>query len=292
MIVFAGAFIVILSVLGGFVVGGGHVGALLHISELIIIGGGGLGAMVIMSPKKVLIDLGRGMVSCVRGTKFDRHAYEDLLLALYELFMLGRRNGMIALEEHVMDPTHSAIFTKYPRFARHPQAVEFLCSGLRPIIDGKIKPGQLEVLLNIELEKMESEHHAPVNVLSKAADAMPGFGIVAAVLGIVITMASIAGPIEQIGEKVAAALVGTFLGIFLSYGFMSPLAMNLEFIGAAEQDYIRCIATSVVGFANGMPPIMAVELGRRGMSSDLRPTSEEMEALLKGAGTPRPASAS
>ncbi len=291
MIILIGAIIVLVSVFGGFAMAGGHLGALLHISELIIIGGGALGAMVIMSPKKVLLDLGHGMISCLRGTSFNRAAYEDLLKALYELFMLGRRNGMIALEEHVMDPANSTIFKKYPGFSRHPHAVEFLCSGLRPIIDGKIKPDQLRLLLDIELDKMADEHHAPVHVLTKAADAMPGFGIVAAVLGIVITMASIAGPIEQIGEKVAAALVGTFLGIFLSYGFMNPLAMNLEFIGAAEQDYIRCIATSVIGFANGMPPIMAVELGRRGMSSDLRPSAEEMETMLKSATSPRAAAA-
>ncbi len=291
MIIFVGALIVLLSVFGGFVLGGGHLGALLHVSELIIIGGGAFGALVIMSPKKVLMDLGRGMVSCMRGTAFTRVDYDDQLKALYELFMLGRRNGMIALEEHVTDPAHSAIFQKYSDFARHSEAVEFLCSGLRPIIDGKIKPDQLRLLLNIELEKMEQEHHAPVNVLTKAADAMPGFGIVAAVLGIVITMASISGPIEQIGEKVAAALVGTFLGIFLSYGFMNPLATNLEFIGAAEQDYIRCIAACVVGFANGMPPIMAVDLGRRGMSSELRPTAEEMETMLKSVNTGRSAAA-
>jgi len=128
---------------------------------------------------------------------------------------------------------------------------------------------------------MEIEHEKPVGVLTKAADAMPGFGIVAAVLGIVITMASIAGPIEQIGEKVAAALVGTFLGIFLSYGFMNPLAVNMEFVNMAETAYIRCIAASVIGFANGMSPIMAVEVARRGLSSELKPSSDALETMLK-----------
>jgi chemotaxis protein MotA len=133
---------------------------------------------------------------------------------------------------------------------------------------------------------MEEEHHAPVNVLTRAADAMPGFGIVAAVLGIVITMASISGPIEEIGERVAAALVGTFLGIFLAYGFLNPLAVNLEFIGSAELDFTRCIAACVVGFANGMAPITAVELGRRGLSSDLRPSADELEQMLKALKNP------
>ena len=141
---------------------------------------------------------------------------------------------MIALEEHVMEPQNSSIFKKYPRFTGNRHALEFLCGSLRPIIDGKIKPDQLRLLLDAELDRLEIEHHAPVNVLTKTADAMPGFGIVAAVLGIVITMASISGPVEAIGVEVAAALVGTFLGILLAYGFLGPLAMNLEFMSEAE----------------------------------------------------------
>jgi len=195
--------------------------------------------------------------------------------------LLGRRNGMIALEEHVMNPETSVIFQKYPSFIKNHHAITFLCNGLRPIIDGKIKPDQLRVLMDVEMETMETEHHAPISVLTKAADAMPGFGIVAAVLGIVITMAAISGPIEEIGHKVAAALVGTFLGIFLSYGFMNPLAVNMEFICASEMAFTRCIAASVVSFANGMAPIMAVEIARRGLSSDVRPTSDALEAMLK-----------
>ena len=133
-------------------------------------------------------------------------------------------------------------------------AVEFLCGALRPVIDGRVKPDQLRQLLETDLERMEEEGHAPINVLTRTADAMPGFGIVAAVLGIVITMASIAGPIEKIGEKVAAALVGTFLGIFLGYGFMSPLAVNMEFNVVARLAYFQCISASVVSFASGHGP--------------------------------------
>jgi chemotaxis protein MotA len=281
MIIVVGSLIVLGSVLGGFLLAGGYVGALLHVSELLIIGGAAFGALIIMSPKKVLVDISKGLVKCLKGAPYSRRTYEELFSALYELFLLGRRNGMIALEEHVMDPKSSSIFSKYASFADNTQAVEFLCSGLRPIIDGKMKPDQLRMVLDIELEKLEEEHRAPVSVLSKAADAMPGFGIVAAVLGIVITMASIAGPIEHIGEKVAAALVGTFLGIFLSYGFLNPLATNLEYIGYAEMDFVKCIASCVVAFANGMAPVMSIELGRRGLASDLRPTADQLEAMLK-----------
>jgi chemotaxis protein MotA len=286
MIVILGASIVLASVLGGFVMGGGHPMALMHLSEFIIIAGAAFGALVLMSPKKVLIDLGKQLFGTLRGSPYTREVYDELFKALYELFMLGRRNGMVALEDHVMNPGSSAIIGKYPSFQKNKHAIEFLCNGLRPIIDGKIKPDQLKMLLEIELDAMEQEHEKPVNVMTKAADAMPGFGIVAAVLGIVITMASIAGPIELIGDRVAAALVGTFLGIFLSYGFMNPLAVNMEFVNMAEATYIRCIASSVIGFANGMSPIMAVEVARRGLSSEVKPSSDDLESMLKSVNQP------
>jgi len=254
----------------------------MHTNELIIIGGGALGAMIVMSPRKVLKDLITGLISTLKGSPDSRQTYDEVLKLLYELFLLGRRNGMIALEEHVMEPQNSEIFKRYPLFSRDHHAVEFLCGSLRPIIDGKIKPDQLRLLLDVEIARLEEDHHAPVNVLTKVGDAMPGFGIVAAVLGIVITMASIAGPVDQIGEHVAAALVGTFLGILIAYGFISPLATNMEFIGAAELDFTRCIAACVTGFAGGMAPVTAVELGRRGLSGELRPTAEEMEQMFKG----------
>ena len=281
MIIVIGFTIVIASVLGGFAMGGGHILALMHPNELLIIAGGAIGAMIVMSPRKVLKDLFVGLISCLKGAPHGRASYDELLKLLYELFLLGRRNGMIALEEHVMEPQNSQIFQKYPLFTKNPHAVEFLCGSLRPIIDGKIKPDQLRLLLDVELGRLEEDHHAPVNVLTKTGDAMPGFGIVAAVLGIVITMASISGPVDKIGEHVAAALVGTFLGILIAYGFINPLAMNLEFIGAAELDYTRCIAACVTGFAGGMAPVTAVELGRRGLSAELRPTADEMELMFK-----------
>jgi len=273
-------------VVTGSIMGHGNVSALWHPNELIIIGGGALGGLIIMSPRKVLIDMVKGIITCFKGAPYNRPAYEELLKVLYELFLLGRRNGMIALEEHVMEPQNSVILKRYPLFAGNKHAVEFLCGSLRPIIDGKIKPDQLRMLLDVEIQRMEMEHHAPVSVLTKTADAMPGFGIVAAVLGIVITMASISGPVEMIGQHVAAALVGTFLGILLSYGYMNPLATNLEFIGEAELDYTKCISACVVGFANGMAPVTAVEIGRRGLSSDLRPSSEELEQMLKALKAP------
>ncbi len=282
MIIIIGAIIVTASVLGGFVLAHGNLATLVQWAEFVVICGAAFGSMVIMSPKKVLIDMVKMSFGALKGTPYNKRAYEDLLKALYELFMLGRRNGMIALEEHVMNPQSSSIFSKYPSFVKNHHAVEFLCNSLKPIIDGKIKPDQLKLILDIELSSQEEEHHAPVAVLTKTADSMPGFGIVAAVLGIVVTMGSIGGPVDMIGKHVAAALVGTFLGILISYGYLNPLATNLEFVGQAELAYSKCIADSVVGFAQGMAPIMAVEIARRGLSSEVRPGAEEMEEMLKG----------
>jgi chemotaxis protein MotA len=282
MIIIIGAVIVFASVLGGFLMAGGNPATLVQWSEFVVICGAAGGALVIMSPKQVLIDMVKQIVGAVKGSPYNRHSYEQLFKALYELFLLGRRNGMIALEEHVTSPSTSAIFRKYPSFIQNGHAVRLLCDGLRPIIDGKVKPDQLRLLLETEMATMEEEHHKPVSVLTKVGDAMPGFGIVAAVLGIVVTMGSISGPIEQIGHHVAAALVGTFLGILISYGFVNPLAVNIEFNSALELQYYRCITTSVGGFASGMAPVMAVEMARRGLGEQLRPTADELESMLKG----------
>lgn len=284
MIIIIGAIVVFVSVIGGFMMAGGHPGSLIQVAEFVVICGAAGGALIIMSPKKVLIDLVHGAMTALKGAPHDKAAYEELFKALYELFMLARRNGMIALEEHVTAPEGSSILNKYPAFMKNKHSVELLCGALRPIIDGKVKPDQLKMLLEVQMESMETEHHKPISVLTKMGDAMPGFGIVAAVLGIVVTMGSIAGPIEEIGHHVAAALVGTFLGILISYGFVNPLAVNMEFIGEAEMAYSKCIASSVVGFANGMAPIMAVEMARRGLESDLRPSAEHLEKMLKGIG--------
>ncbi len=281
MIVILGVIIVFGSVIGGFTLAGGRLITLWHISEVIIIGGSALGALIIMSPRKVLVDLVKQAAGTLRGAPQGRTSYEELLKMLYEVFLLGRRNGMIALEEHVGNPAQSTLFRKYPAFQKNPVALEFLCGSLRPIIDGKIKPDQLKQLLHVDLDRMEEEGYAPVNVLNRTSDALPGFGIVAAVLGIVITMGAIAGPIEHIGESVAAALVGTFLGVFLAYGLLAPLAVNMEFTGVARLAYFRCIAACVVGFAGGMAPTMAVEVGRRGLAEELRPSAAELETMLK-----------
>jgi chemotaxis protein MotA len=285
MIIIIGCLVVLGSVIGGFLMAKGHIGTLIQPAEFVIIAGAALGALIIMSPFKVLKDLLQSLLKALKGAPYSKASYEDLFKVLYELFMVGRRNGMIALEEHVMNPQTSSIFTRYPSFHRNEHAREFLCNGLRPVIDGKIKPDQLKMVLEMELSSLEEEHHHPVEVLTKAADAMPGFGIVAAVMGIVITMGSIGGPVQEIGHHVAAALVGTFLGIFLSYGFLNPLAVNIAFNNFSNLAYLRCISSSIIGFVNGMAPMMAVEMARRTLGSEVRPSAEQLESMLKALGS-------
>ena len=284
MLVIIGALIVVGCVAGGFKMAGGQLMSLWHPSEVVTLGGAALGALVIMAPLRVIKAMFVQLIGTLKPSPFTKTAYEELFMALYELFMIGRRNGMIALEEHVVTPDSSSIFTKYPTFLKNHHGVEFLCNSLRPVIDGKMKPEQLKVLLDLELEAMEDEHHQPIGVLQKTGDGLPGFGIVAAVLGIVITMGAISGPIEQIGHAVGAALVGTFLGILAAYGFVNPLTVTMEFNGTAEMLYFKSMASAVVGFANGMAPVMAVEVARRGLTSDVKPSAEALEEMLKSIG--------
>jgi chemotaxis protein MotA len=281
MLVIAGFIVVMGAVLGGFMMAGGQIMSLIHLSEFVTIGGAALGALIVMSPKKVLIDLIHGVLQCVKGTPYNKSSYEDLFKMLYGLFRTARRDGLMALESHILDPQKSSIIGKYPKFLSNHHAISFLTGALTPLVDGTIKPEKLPILLEEDLKIIEDEHHAPMGVLTKTADALPGFGIVAAVLGIVITMSSINGPVDEIGEKVGAALVGTFLGILLSYGFFAPMAVRMEFLGAAEIGFLRSIATAIPGFVGDMSPKVVLEQTRRGVVTEFRPSREEMDVWLK-----------
>lgn len=283
MLVIVGIIVVVGSVLGGFTIAGGHIHSLIHPSELLTIGGAALGALIIMSPKKVLVDLMKGMIAIFKGTPYSRPAYEELLKLVYELLRVARRDGMLGLEPHVRNPHDSSIFNKYPRIAKNHHASEFLCGMLSPLVDGSVSPEGLGALAEAEIKLMEEEHHRPLSVLMKTADGLPGFGIVAAVLGIVITMGAINGPVEEIGHKVGAALVGTFLGILMSYGFLAPMAVKLEFVGLAEISFFRTIAVAVEGFAKSMAPKVVVEMTRRGIEHEFRPNEERLAELIKEA---------
>jgi len=283
MLVIIGMVIVLGSVLGGFTMAGGHIGALIHPSEIVTIGGAAFGAMVIMSPISTLKALVVGIIQSLKGSPYGKPAYQDLFQLLYQLLNQARRDGLLSLESHVSDPHNSSIFKRYPRVVNNHHAIDFISGALRPMLDGSVTSDQLKVLLEQEISAGEREHHQPIDVLGKTADGLPGFGIVAAVLGIVVTMEHISGPVEEIGEKVGAALVGTFLGILMSYGFLAPLVVKLESMGAAETNFLRAIATTIDGFLAKLPPKIAVDAARRGLPSDVRPSGEELEKLLKEA---------
>jgi chemotaxis protein MotA len=285
MVILIGLLIILGGTIAGFTVGGGKVMSLMHPAEIITLGSMAIGSMIIMSPAKVLKEILIKSIACLKGAPFKKKDFEDLLKVMYELFVLGRRNGMIALEEHVMNPSGSSLFKKYPSFYANHAAVEFFCDGLRPIVDGRIKPDQLEPLMNKSLVSLEHEKHAPPFVLSKVADALPGFGIVAAVLGIVITMGAIGGDVSLVGQKIGAALTGTFMGVFLCYGIVGPIATNMEFYNHGEMTYLNCIKAAVVSFANGLPPLVAAEVGRRVLEEDMRPSAAELETMLKTMGS-------
>jgi chemotaxis protein MotA len=281
MIVIVGCLVVVGGVLGGFMMAGGHVGALFHPSEVVTIGGAALGALILMSPKKVLIDLLKGMVQSLKGSPYTKNAYEEMFKVTYNLFTVARKDGLIALESHVTDPHNSAIFNRYPGIAKNHHVVEFICGVLGPIIEGAAKPEQVAGMINGEVKLIEHHHHAPLSVLCKTADGLPGFGIVAAVLGIVVTMEAINGPVEEIGHKVGAALVGTFLGILASYGFFAPLATRMEFMGESEVSYFRTLGTIIEGFANSVPARVAIDQARRGVPGELRCSRERLDELFK-----------
>jgi chemotaxis protein MotA len=283
MFVIVGCVIVIGAVLGGFILSGGHVGALIHPAELLTIGGAALGGLVVSAPKKVLVDLMKGIMSTLKGTPYNRAAYDELFKCLYDLLRVARRDGMRVLEGHVADPENSTIFGKYPRIGHDHHVTSFICGAMAPLIESTAKPEQLANLLEMEIKILEEEHHAPTMALMKVGDALPGFGIVAAVLGIVITMGHIDGPPAEIGHKVGAALVGTFLGILASYGFVAPLSTRLEFLGQSEMGYFRTIAAIVVGFADNLPPKVAIDLARRGVANEFRPSRNELDDLFKEA---------
>lgn len=281
MILIVGFIVVLGSVLGGFSMAGGHVGALIHPSEFVTIGGAALGSLIVMSPKKVLMDLIHGVLASVKGAPFGRTTYEELFKLWYELLRLARSDGLLALEKHVSSPHESTIFSKYPSLANNHHVMEFICGALTPVIERSVPGDRIPVLLEAELKAMEEEHHAPLGVLSKTADALPGFGIVAAVLGIVITMGAIDGPVEEIGHKVGAALVGTFLGILMSYGFFAPLAVRMEFLSVEEMAFFRTIKAIVQGVIDELAPKSVIETASRGLPAEVRFTREDLEKLFK-----------
>ena len=278
---FAGILLVLGAVLGGYLMEGGDVGVLIQPAEFLIILGAGLGSVLISTPLKVLIQILQSLTKVLTGAAVSKAQYFELLSVMYELFQMARKDGQLALEPHIEDPEKSTFFAKYPGFVKNHHAVHFLADTVRVILAGGVAPHDLEALMDTDIETHHEESAMPAAVLTKVGDAMPGLGIVAAVLGIVITMGAINGPPEEIGHKVAAALIGTFLGILVSYGFIQPLATGLENLSSNEARYILALKVGLLAFASDAPPIVAVEFARRAIFSDVRPSFKEMEDTFR-----------
>ncbi len=281
MLLIAGWVTVLASVVGGFLYNGGHLDSLMHPGEWGIIIGVAVGYLLGSSPGSVLKLMMTKIKQAVGAPPFPQSRYLDLCKALYELFMVAREQGVVGIEEHVVSPATSPIFSKYPSFIADHHAVSFLQDALRPLIEGRMKPEQLRASLNEDLERLAIHSAAPLMILNKISDALPGVGIVAAVLGIVVTMGFIAGEKAKIGEKVASALVGTFLGLLISYGFMQPMILRLEFMNEDEMSYYQVMCNMIVSYATGSPPIMAAEAGRRTIPTDRQPSGEIFETEIK-----------
>ena len=260
----------------------GMVMHLLHPAELVAIFGITLGAVLIATPLHVLKETLSKIIQVMTGKTIGKTHYFELIGALYELFQAGRKSGLLALEEHVSAPTQSSIFRKYPTLLASPDRLSFIVDSLKPLVDGRIKPDQLEgvIELDIETKTREAEHSA--HVLNFAGDSLPGIGIVAAVMGIIHTMGAINDGPAVVGEKVAAALSGTMLGVFAAYGFANPLASSIRGLNEGYIQYLRCTKIAVVAFAKGMAPLTAAELARRSLDHFVQPSAEALESVLRG----------
>ena len=285
MILILGYIIVLGSTLGGFMMAGGKLGLLFPISEYVIIIGISIGLMVIASPVSLLKNIVKKIKVAFRNQAVPTSDYTDLLKLLYELFSKARRGGLIAIEDDIMSPKESPILSKYPSFINDHERLEFLTNSLKPVIDGRLKPEQLGGLLHADFEAKEEDAVQPVHILNLVGDSLPGIGIVAAVMGIINTMAAIAMGPEKVGQKVAAALVGTFLGVLGAYGFINPLAARIKLNNVYELQYYAVIMKGVLGFTGGMAPIMAIEAARRAIDPAFQPTAEAVEEMVKNIGT-------
>ncbi len=281
MLVIIGLAVVIIGVLGGYLLHGGPLLVLLQWSEFMIIGGAAIGSLLVSTPLHILKKISKSIGFIFKGNPYTKQEYLNLLKSMFELFNLATRDGLINIEQHIESPEKSSIFSKNPFLLKQHHAISFFCDSMKLLLGGGVPPHDLEALLEADLETKHQESSAAPNIIQKIGDALPGLGIVAAVLGIVITMQAIDGPPEIIGQKVAAALVGTFLGVLLSYGFVQPIATHLELLNQIEHRYLESIKAGVVAYTKGNAPIIVVEFARRVIFDDVRPSFSELEEAVK-----------
>lgn len=282
MFILIGFVVVLGSVLGGFLMAGGQLGVLIQPSEVVSICGTSLGAMIISTPPDVLKATAAKVTALLKPSPFGKALYLESLRLLYELFQTARKDGLVAIESHIEKPHDSSIFKKYPKVQHEHHAVEFLCDSLRLVLVGSVPPHDLEGMMDSEIDVHHEADAKTVGVLQKVADALPGIGIVAAVLGIIVTMGHLNGPIEEIGHHVAAALTGTMMGVLFAYGFIGPMSTAMEMSNSKESRYYAFIKAGVTAFAKGFSPIVSVEFARRAVFADDRPSFAEMEGAVKG----------
>jgi chemotaxis protein MotA len=277
-----GSIVVLVCVFGGFVLEGGKILALWHPTEILIIVGSALGAFLTSNPTKIVKASFKGAIAVIKGPRYEREDYVELLKLLYDVLMRIRKDGLMAIEADLDAKGGGALFKKYPKIAADHHLAEFITDCLRLMVGGSLDPHELESLLEMELETHHHAAHEPSQAVQKVADALPGFGIVAAVLGIVNTMASLEGAdTNTIGHKVGSALVGTFLGILVSYGFVGPIAASMDHAANEEGRAFEVVKMALVASVRGYVPAVAIEFARKLLMSDLRPTFTDLEAQLK-----------
>jgi len=282
MFVIIGFVVVTLAILVGFTIAGGDVMLLLQWSEFLIIVGAAIGSVLIAAPPSLLKKIFGAIPKAIKPQHYSKQDYLELLKSFNDLFLVAQRDGLLAIEKHVESPEESDILNVNEKFIKNERAKSLFSDTMKVMLSGGVPPHELENLIDTEIETFEIESKPIAATVSKVADSMPGLGIVAAVLGIIVTMSSINEGAEVVGHHVAAALVGTFLGVLLSYGFINPLAANMEHDLEGKIRYLETIKSCIVAFAKGNPPIIAVEIARRTIFSDERPSFTELENYMRG----------
>ncbi|HVL08600.1 MAG TPA: flagellar motor stator protein MotA [Burkholderiaceae bacterium] len=277
MLVAFGYLVIVLAVFGGYSLGGGHLGPLFQPVELLIIGGAALGAFIVGNDRKAIVATLQALPRAVRGSKYTKELYMEVMALLYVVLAKIRRDGMMSIESDIDNPYESELFNSYPALQAHPGALVFVTDYLRLMVGGNLNPFQIEALMDQEIDTHHHEEEMPARIIAKVGDAMPAFGIVAAVMGVVHTMGSIGLPPAELGQLIAAALVGTFLGILLAYGFVGPLSSLIEQRAEESTKLYQCIKVTLLASMNGYAPAIAVEFGRKVLFSTERPSFAELE---------------
>ncbi len=282
MFVIIGIAVVIISIVTGFLIAGGNLVLLLQWAEFIVIGGAAIGSLLISSPLSLLKKIIAELPSVIKGNHYSKSDYMELLKSFNDLFLIAQRDGLLSIEKHVENPEESEILSQNKKFINNPFLRDFFCDTMKVMLTGGVPPHELEGLIDTEIETFEIESKPIAATLNKVGDSLPGLGIVAAVLGIIVTMGSIDKGAEVVGHHVAAALVGTFLGVLMAYGFVSPLASSVEHSIENKVRFLSTIKSCIVAYAKGNPPIVAVEIARRTIFSDERPSFSELENYVRG----------